>query len=210
LNVADDDVKCKVMGLPSSLARLEIEVSTGRVVDFRARSFLRKDPEVGTVPLIYPSHFNGGCVHWPRFGARKPNALLVVPETEELLVPNGVYVLVKRFTAKEERKRVVATVFRPEGRLAGFASVGFENHLNYFHRSGGALDARLAEGLAVYLNSTLVDSYFRQFSGHTQVNATDLRTLRYPSNEQLYRLAVIVGNGTCEQATIDAAVGGMI
>jgi adenine-specific DNA-methyltransferase len=135
---------------------------------------------------------------------------VAVPETEELMVPNGVYVLVKRFTAKEERRRVVATVFRPEGSLAGFATVGFENHLNYFHHEGGGLDERLAEGLAVYLNSTVVDSYFRQFSGHTQVNATDLRGLRYPSRGQLYRLAESMGAGTRDQEAIDSAVEAMI
>lgn len=210
LEVADDDVKGAVMGLPASLAALGIEVSTGRVVDFRARDFLRKDPGEDTVPLIYPLHFNGGCVHWPCLGSRKANALLAVPETEELLVPNGVYVLVKRFTAKEERRRVVATVFRPEGSLAGFASVGFENHLNYFHRRGATLDLALAEGLAIYLNSTVVDSYFRQFSGHTQVNATDLRSLRYPSMEQLCRLAGSIEAGVRDQAAIDAAVDAMI
>jgi adenine-specific DNA-methyltransferase len=36
-----------------------------------------------------------------------------------------------------------------------------------------------------YLNSQEVDDYFRVFSGHTQVNATDLRRLRYPTIEQL-------------------------
>jgi adenine-specific DNA-methyltransferase len=210
LDVADDEVKRTVMDLPSSLAGLGIDVSTGRVVDFRSRDFLRKNPGDLTVPLIYPLHFNGDCVHWPCPGSRKANALLAVPETEELLVPNGVYVLVKRFTAKEERRRVVATVFRPEGNLAGFRSVGFENHLNYFHRKGGALDGTLAEGLAVYLNSTLVDSYFRQFSGHTQVNATDLRSLWYPSSAQLCRLAESIGAGARDQPAIDAAVDAMI
>ena len=210
LDVADDDVKGAVMGLPASLAELGIEVSTGRVVDFRARDFLRKNPGEHTVPLIYPLHFNGGCVHWPMSRVAEGECFAGGPETEELLVPNGVYVLVKRFTAKEERRRVVATVFRPEGNLAGFPSVGFENHLNYFHRKGGRLDGALAEGLALYLNSTVVDSYFRQFSGHTQVNATDLRSLRYPSREQLCRLAASVGTGARDQATIDAAVDAMI
>jgi adenine-specific DNA-methyltransferase len=210
LDVADDDVKRSVMGLPASLVGLGIEVSTGRVVDFRARDFLRKNAGEHTVPLIYPMHFNGGGVHWPCPGSRKANALLAVPETEELLIPNGVYVLVKRFTAKEERRRIVATVFRPEGNLAGFRSVGFENHLNYFHRMGWPLDRALAEGLALYLNSTVVDSYFRQFSGHTQVNATDLRSLRYPSKEQLCRLAAGVEAGARDQEAIDAAVDGMI
>ena len=210
LDVADDDVKLAVMGLPASLAGLGIEVSTGRVVDFRARDYLRKNPGEHTVPLIYPLHFNGGGVHWPSPGSRKANALLAIPETEELLVLTGVYVMEKRFTAKEERRRVVATVFRPEGTLAGFPSGGFENHLNYFHRKGGPLDGALAEGLALYLNSTVVDSYFRQFSGHTQVNATDLRSLRYPSREQLCRLAASVGTGARDQATTDAAVEAMI
>lgn len=210
LDVGDDDVRGAVMGLPAHLSDLGVGVSTGRVVDFRARDFLQKEPGKGTVPLIYPVHFNGGFVHWPCLESRKPNAMLAVPETEELMVANGVYVLVKRFTAKEERRRVVATVFRPEGNLAGFESVGFENHLNYFHHMGGGLDNRLAEGLAVYLNSTVVDSYFRQFSGHTQVNATDLRGLRYPSREQLYKLAENVAAGTHDQEAIDAAVGAMI
>ncbi len=210
LEAADDDVRGAVMGLPASLGDLGIAVSTGRVVDFRSKDFLRKEPGDGTVPLIYPVHFNGGCVHWPCLGSRKPNALLAVPETEDLMVPNGVYVLVKRFTAKEERRRVVATVFRPEGNLAGFGLVGFENHLNYFHHRGGGMDERLSEGLAVYLNSTVVDSYFRQFSGHTQVNATDLRALRYPSRAQLCKLAESVAVGTRDQEAIDSAVGAML
>jgi hypothetical protein len=42
--------------------------------------------------------------------------------------------------------------------------------------------------LAVFLNSTSVDDYFRRFSGHTQVNATDLRLLRYPGRGNLEEL----------------------
>ena len=63
--------------------------------------------------------------------------------------------------------------------------VGFENHLNYFHASGHGLERSLAIGLYAFLNSTVVDQYFRRFSGHTQVNATDLRTLAYPDRDTL-------------------------
>jgi adenine-specific DNA-methyltransferase len=31
----------------------------------------------------------------------------------------------------------------------------------------------------------VVDQYIRRFSGHTQVNATDLRTLSYPDRKTL-------------------------
>ena len=170
-------------GLSTSLASLGVTVSTGRVVDFRLKDSLRKEPERGTVPLLYPCHFNGGTVHWPKLEARKPNAILDNDETRPWLVPSGMYLLTKRFTSKEERRRLVACMFDPEQVKAEW--IGFENHLNYFHANGQGLERHLAAGLYAFLNSTVVDQYFRRFSGHTQVNATDLRTLVYPQREAL-------------------------
>jgi len=46
----------------------------------------------------------------------------------------------------------------------------------------------LAAGLNAFLNSTIVDQYFRRFSGHTQVNATDLRNLNYPDKDTLVQM----------------------
>lgn len=56
------------------------------------------------------------------------------------------------------------------------------------HQGNHGLPPTLAKGLALFLNSTVVDAYFRQFSGHTQVNARDLRSLRFPDRETLERL----------------------
>jgi adenine-specific DNA-methyltransferase len=173
----------RLSALPSTLATLGLTVSTGRVVDFRLKDALRSSPEQGTVPLLYPCHFNGGTVHWPKLDARKPNAILDNEVTRPWLVPSGIYLLTKRFTSKEERRRVVACLFDPSDVEAEW--LGFENHLNYFHANGQGLDRHLALGLFVYLNSTLVDHYFRCFSGHTQVNATDLRKLAYPDHATL-------------------------
>jgi adenine-specific DNA-methyltransferase len=55
----------------------------------------------------------------------------------------------------------------------------------------------------VYLNSSLVDSYFRQFNGHTQVNATDLRSLRYPARAVLERIGKKNGGMALSQHEID-------
>jgi adenine-specific DNA-methyltransferase len=174
----------KVMdGLTATLASLGVTVSTGRVVDFRLKDALRSMPETGTVPLLYPCHFNGGTVHWPKLDGRKPNAILINEETRPWLVKSGVYLLTKRFTSKEERRRLVACIFDPEEVDAEW--LGFENHLNYFHADGHGLDRNLAIGLFAFLNSTVVDQYFRRFSGHTQVNATDLRKLAYPDRQTL-------------------------
>ena len=190
--------------LRSSLASLGVTVSTGRVVDFRLKDALRKEPEHGTVPLLYPCHFNGGTVHWPKLEARKPNAILDNAETRPWLVPTGVYLLTKRFTSKEERRRLVACLFDPDKVITKW--VGFENHLNYFHASGHGLERTLAVGLLAFLNSTVVDQYFRRFSGHTQVNATDLRTLAYPDRDTLQAMGRDMKTLDLSQDEIDQLV----
>jgi len=183
------------------LLKLGLEISTGRVVDFRAQNYLRPFPEDKTAPLVYPCHFEDGFIHWPVESGKKPNAILSSPDTRDLLITSGYYVLTKRFTAKEERRRVVAAVYDPH--LITAPLVGIENHLNYFHARGKGLSPSLAKGLALYLNSTLFDQYFRLFSGHTQVNATDLRKVRYPSLEQLLRCGSHVENRMPDQKTVD-------
>jgi adenine-specific DNA-methyltransferase len=111
---------------------------------------------------------------------------------------------VKRFSAKEERRRIVASIYDPA--LTTADSVGFENHVNYFHSNGRGLSEHLARGLSIFLNSTVVDAYFRLFSGHTQVNATDLRSLRYPTKEVLEGLGAMVMSAEMTQGEIDEIV----
>lgn len=187
-----------------SLTEHNVEVSTGRVVDFRATHLLRQEPTSTSVPLIYPRNFDKGFVKWPKPGGKKAQAIEAIPEAEELLVPRGKYVLVKRFSSKEENRRIVAAIYDPN-RIPS-SKIGFENHLNYFHRQGCGLPTLLAKGIAAFLNSTLVDLYFRQFNGHTQVNATDLRNLRYPTRSQLEALGSKIADEFPAQEILDSYV----
>ncbi len=200
-DVGGDAIRHMIGSLDANLADLGLTVSTGRVVEFRAKHLLRAHPEQNTVPLIYPCHLRGGFVDWPNGRTRKPNALALGPGAEDLLVPQGYYVLVKRFSAKEERRRVVAAVYEPVRVPAD--RVAFENHLNYYHVRGSGLPVTIAKGLGAFLNSTLVDSYFRHFSGHTQVNATDLRSLRYPASDALVALGRRIGKSFPDQLELD-------
>lgn len=99
---------------------------------------------------------------------------------------------------------MVAAVYDPT-RVAA-ARVAFENHLNYYHFHGSGLPVTVAKGLAAFLNSTLVDAYFRQFSGHTQVNAADLRSLRYPGWNSLVVLGRRIGKNFPPQEDLDRLV----
>jgi hypothetical protein len=170
-------------GVP--LRKLGLDVCTGPVVDFRMRDHIRQNPEDGCVPLLYATHFAQGTLTWPK-ESRKPNAIMINDGTARWLMPNGCYVVLRRFTSKEEKRRVVAYLI-DEGALPG-EMVGFENHLNVIHKGKEGLPPDIARGLAAYLNSQEVDNYFRTFSGHTQVNATDLRRLNYPDMETLAKM----------------------
>ena len=190
--------------LPCSLGDLGLEVSTGKVVDFRSREHLRLEAEASAVPLYYPQHIGEGRTCWPSAATRKPERILSRAETSSLLLPKGNYVLTKRLTAKEEKRRVVAALLREEE--ISTPLFGIENHLNFFHRGGRGMDLASAGGLTVYLRSSFVDRFFRQFNGHTQVNATDLRSLRYPSAQQLRKLGYRLDRLLGDQVKIDERV----
>ena len=116
------EVATAVAGLPTDLELAAgIGVSTGRVVDFRAREHLSAAPIEGSAPLVYPTHLQQGHVDWPREG-RKPNGLMVNEHTKPLLLPAGTYVLVKRLqlqggAAQGRRRRRAAG--RPARRRVG-------------------------------------------------------------------------------------------
>jgi len=180
-----------------------IMVSTGPVVDFRLKEHLQEMPDAGTVPLLYPGHFSSQTLDWPKSGFNKPNAINRNSKTEKWLYPNGFYCIVRRFSSKEEKRRIVAGVVNPDS-FPDTEMLGFENHLNVFHEGKRGLPKSLVYGLATFLNTTAVDENFRRFNGHTQVNATDLRLIKYPSRNALIAMgewAIYCGKPT--QALID-------
>jgi len=181
---ADLDLMKLFDGLPGRLRDFGLEISTGPVVPFRARPLLvKKGDDAAIYPLLWMQHVRDGVVTWPLGeGFRKEERILECAPVE-LLVPNGNYVLMRRFSAKEEKKRIVAAVL-----LAGelpFDFLGLENHLNFIHRPGGELTESEAVGLAGLLNSSYVDGYFRISSGNTQVSATEMRSLPLPSMKRI-------------------------
>lgn len=83
-------------------------------------------------------------------------------------------------SSKEELKRISAAIL--DDKKMNVKEIAFDNKVNYYHiNKEGLGNKNFAKGLTLYLNSLLVDDYFRTFSGSTQVNVTDLKGLKYPS-----------------------------
>jgi len=150
--------------LPCNLSDLGIEVSTGPIVDFRENpESLKYEHSLWSYPMIYQENFNNGIIQWP-IESDKPKVIVEDEQNHKRLRTSGIYVLVKRMTTKEERKRIVAAIFN--NTESPNQKVGFDNKLNYYHlEHRGIDDLNLARGLCLYLNSSLVDFYFRTFSG---------------------------------------------
>ena len=195
--------------LTASVRNLGLAVSTGPIVAFRLPASQAAELGGNGAPFLHQANINGdGEVVWPVSRTRHPQSISVNRETRDLLMPMGHYVVTRRFTAKEERRRLVAAVVEPE-RLAGSA-IGFENHLNVIHQDGGPIECRLAFGLAAFLNSTIADRFFRQWSGHTQVNAADLRLFPLPTANQLTALGDAVLDQTEWSQNVDELVATIV
>ena len=186
-NDLDDAVVEFLRGWTSSLNSLGLLVSTGPLVAFRGMQFLRAEPGPSTVPLLWLHNVKPLAVRWPAPANGKMQYVASISESRKLLLPNDRnYVLLRRFTAKEERRRLTAAPLN-RGQLPGDL-LGFENHLNYIYRPNAGLSKNEALGLAALLNSALLDRFVRISSGHTQVNASELRTLPLPDSPTIARI----------------------
>jgi adenine-specific DNA-methyltransferase len=189
-----------------SLHAYGLDISTGPVVPFRATDFLTKQANGVTVPLLWLNHVRAMDIQWPAI-SHKPQYIKHQTDSRRLLVPNKTYVLLRRFSPKEDARRMTAAPL-----LAGQISselIGLENHLNYIHRPGGAITEDEAFGLSAVLNSALMNSYFRCINGNTQVSATELRAMPLPPLDVIAQLGRKIRKTPSDIALIDQLVDGL-
>ncbi len=179
---------------PCTLKDIGLEISTGPVVSFRTKENLQTELTGDNyVPLIWMHNFKEMKIKWPLEKNKKPLGIVINKTTESILLPVKNYVLIKRFSSKEQKRRLCASVLLKEE--LSYAFLGIENHVNYIHKVNGELSRCESFGLAALLNTTFVDNYFRSLNGNTQVNATDIRSLPFPAMQDITRIGKKVESG---------------
>ena len=176
--------------------------STGKLVCFRNRDIISE--KTTSYPLYWAANQKGLVTVHPVTGTRG-QWVSADAENRPILQPAGSFVFVNRFTSKEQHRRIHATYLNNPGLFAA------DNKLNYIHagtpRKTVPLQDAVARGLTVWLATTIVDDWYREVSGNTQVNATDLRQLPCPSQDQLAALANLINpTNETDQKTIDETV----
>jgi len=172
---------------------LGFRLSTGPVVSFRTTQHISEATNydgLSTAPLIWMNHLSDFKIKFPIKKFKKPQTIKITKESLKLLLKNKNYVLVKRFTSKEQKKRVTAYFYSANDFQTTF--VGFENHLNYIWKPKGELSEKEAWGILAILNSSLIDKYFRIINGNTQVNAFEINNLPFPDYEKIVNIGKMI------------------
>lgn len=150
---------------------------TGIVVDFRQRKELRKTPGDNIIPLFYSQHIRNGRVNHLPSGKQFD---WIVDSKPGLIQKNENYVFCKRFTAKEEKRRLQCGVYLAED-FPEYKFIGTQNKINYVNRADGKpLTKEEAFGIYTILNSTVYDQFYRILNGSTQVNSTEVNNMPVP------------------------------
>ncbi len=179
-NHYDEDIIDVIGHLPNRFFETGLRISTGPVVSFRAKSYLLNEYDAcKSTPLISVHNVHSFSTIWPIRKKNKPLAFLISETSRSLLIPNKNYVFVRRFTAKEEARRLVASQHIKTN--IRHDHLALENHVNYIYHEDIELSEKHIFGIAAIFNSLLFDKYFRTQSGSTQVNATEIRNMKFPT-----------------------------
>jgi adenine-specific DNA-methyltransferase len=173
-------------------------LKTGQVIDFRESNWLRTERADDTVPLIWPCNFEGGNIIIRDPLEKKPQYFVRSSKTERVMLSPGNYVLVKRFTSKEESRRIQCAVLPCEF-FDKYGGACVENHVNILTKRKGNMSTEEMMGLYVLFNSSYYDDYYRLLNGSTQVNATEFNSMCSPSAEIIAELGV----ASCNYSTLD-------
>jgi len=199
-NYSDIEILQFIRSWKNKFSELGFRISTGPVVSFRATKHLSSDTifdGAKKVPLLWMNHLKNFNIQFPNKSLKKPQTINVSSKSIKLLLKNDNYVLVKRFTSKEQKKRVYAACYSKNYFKTDF--IGIENHLNYIWKPSNQLSKTEALGIMAILNSSIIDKYFRVINGNTQVNATEINNLPFPP----YVKVIEIGKKVESLETID-------
>lgn len=174
-NEKEIDTLKKLNQLKETLPSIGLKMKTGLTVDFRNKEALRDSVEDKAVPLFYSQHIQKGKVVFPVGKEHE----YIVTEQKGLRQQNTNYLFVKRFTAKEEHRRLQCAVYLAR-KYPEYREISTQNKINFICGIR-ELSECVVYGLYVLFNSTLYDRYYRILNGSTQVNSTEINTMPVPS-----------------------------
>lgn len=188
----DLDTLKKLKKFDKTLPDIGLRMKTGLTVDFRNKDLLRNEPSEDAIPIFYSQHIKNGQVIFP---INKEYEYLYSGQSG-LVQDNKNYLFVKRFTAKEEKRRLQCGVYL-SSMLPEYNKISTQNKINFIDKIMGELSEVTVYGLYVLFNSALYDKYYRILNGSTQVNSTEINNMPIPELKTIEKLGNLLRK-TCD------------
>ena len=169
---------------------------------------MRKEPGEHHLPLFYSQHIQEGKVNHNPSGKEYD---WIIDSKRGLIQKNKNYVFCKRFTAKEEKRRLQCGIYSPK-EFEQYSFIATQNKINYVDRvDGEEMDIDTTYGVYALLNSTLFDMYYRILNGSTQVNSTEINSIPVPPIHIINRIgnhlrdSGDLSTGNCDRIIMEVA-----
>lgn len=174
-------VRC-VARFTKTLSQQGYILKTGPVVEFRNRQYLSYCAGGDTIPLLRPGHIRNGSVSFPTIDNRKPQYLMETAP-KGVLTKNQNMILFKRFTSKEEKRRLQVAIYH-RSIFEKYEYIAIENHVTYLVRKDrNELTDKELIWLYSIFSSDVYDNYYRALNGSTQVNSSEINNMPVPNTE---------------------------
>ncbi|MFZ4591578.1 MAG: methyltransferase, partial [Ignavibacteria bacterium] len=192
-NSSEVEILSLVSAWQNKLIDFKIQISTGKVVAFRATEYIQNNYENGNTflsPLFWINNVDKMSLQWPLPLANKGQYIRNEPASLSLLVPNLNYIFLRRFSTKDDKSRLIAAPYFCN--YYSSSHIGVENKVNYLYKINGHLDRKEVVGLCALLNSELFDTYFKMINGNINVSATELREMKFPPLDTILNIGNLV------------------
>lgn len=183
INKEEVEILNKINKFKYTLQEIGIRLKTGLTVSFRNRGLLHDKADKENVPLIYSTHFKNGTIEFPIQTDKKQ---YIDNLKKGLVQKNKDYLFIKRFTSKEEKRRIQPAIYL-KNICNKYDYISTDNKINFIDTidKNEILTKDEIYGLYIVFNSTLYGKYYRILNGSTQVNATEINYMHVPNRKQL-------------------------
>jgi len=184
LLVSGNPIIYKIEKKLRNIETIPLNFTTGSIEWNKYSSYLSGSKKATSKRLIYGENIQRFYFAESR---NRINTSFLSNKVSKIPVLTEIAIFTQRTTAVEQPYRIIASIINPKTFDLPIVS---ENHTNVFICN----DIHIAYYLLGFLNSKLIDFYFRLFNSNTQVSSTELNRLPVikPNKEQLWKITSIV------------------
>jgi adenine-specific DNA-methyltransferase len=187
----------KIIKMPGRFNRYGFEIITGQLVWNRNKDRMCSEHLPGSYPIIWADAIGtGGEV---KLKSNRPHRLLyfMPSDMQEFLITKKPCILIKRTTAKEQKRRIFASLL-PQNMISNNGGVVIENHVNIIKPISEETTISL-DTLIALLNSDMFDMIYRLISGSVAVSAFELNNIPLPSLSSMKKLETQISHNASKE-----------